>query len=242
MRNQLKMQITLFIVVGNTLIVILLIAIGLVVIRSMHHLSTISAMPFKHPLAINNAALNTKIKLERIREVMQEFALSKDLKKANILSAELSLLDRNVKDSFRVVEIGYLGNPEKISNASHLLDEWRNIRLRTIDLAILGQWDKVENLVVTVNKGTFSQLQADVDVIVDDTKQLAEVYEEEPANDAATIISRIVWLFASFATIIVMIGFEMTRCTWFLIRHEDGKLGKPSLPYKIEPFAPGAHS
>ncbi len=221
MTTKLKNKIALLISAGNTLILILLVVIGIVVIVSMRHLSSITADLYKHPFSVNNAALVVKFNIEHIRDHMLEIALSRDPKKTEELMAELATLDRGVRENFRVVETNFLGDPEKVKEVHRLLDEWQDIRIRTINLAVHGQWDQVENLVMTSNKTTFGQLSANVEYIVDFARHRAEAFATEANNEAMTDASRIVWLLASFATAIFVIGLEMSRRTWRLIHDEE---------------------
>jgi diguanylate cyclase (GGDEF)-like protein/PAS domain S-box-containing protein len=221
MPSKLKNKIALLIAVGNTLILVLLIAIGLVVTTSMRHLSSITSDLYQHPFTVNNAALVAKFKIEHMRDHMLEIALFRDAKKAENLSAELATLDSGVRENFRVVETSFLGDPAKVKEAQRLLDEWRDIRKQTLGLAAHGQWDTVENLVMTANKITFVRLSADVDDIVTFTRHRAEAFVTEANDEAMTEISRIVWLLASFATAIFIIGLEMSRRTWRLIHAEE---------------------
>lgn len=214
---KLKNKITLLIAAGIALILILLIAIGIVVISSMRHLSSITADLYQHPFTVNNAAQVVKFNIEHIHDHMLEIALSRDAKKADNLSTELAVLDRNVKESFLIVETNFLGDPKKIKEVHRLLDEWRNIRLRTIDLAVHGQWAEVENLVMNANRITFIRLSSDVNDIVALTRHKAEGFVNEANDDAKTQTRRIIWLLASFATAIFVIGLEMSRRTWQLV-------------------------
>lgn len=221
MINKLKNKITLLIAAGTTLILILLIAIGIVVISSMRHISSITEDLYRHPFTVNNAAQVAKFNIEHIRDHMLEIALSRDAEKAANLSAELATLDGRVMENFRIVETNFLGDPEKVRNTHQLLDEWRDIRLRTIDLAVHGQWAEVENLVMNANRITFIRLSSDIDDIVDFTRHRAEVFVNEANDDAAMQTRRIIWLLAGFATAIFVIGLEMSRRTWRMVCAEE---------------------
>lgn len=206
---------------GNALILGLLIAIGIEVVGSMHHQSSITEALYRHPFTANNAALVAKLKIEHMREHMLEIALSRDSDKAGDLTAELATLDSGIREDFRVVESAFLGEPEKVKEAKRLLDEWRNIRIRTVGLAVHGKWDEVGNLVMTSNRTTYAKLSADVDDIVAFTRYRAEAFVSQAQNDSSTEIRRMVWLLASFATAILIIGLEMSRRTWRLIQAEE---------------------
>jgi diguanylate cyclase (GGDEF)-like protein/PAS domain S-box-containing protein len=221
MVNKLKNKIALLIAVGNTLILVLLIAMGVVVVTTMHHLSSITAELYEHPFSVNNAAQVVKFKIEHMRDDILEVALSRDSKKAGNLSAEMATVDSSVMENFRVVETGFLGDPEKVKEVHRLLDEWRDARMRTIDLAVHGQWDKVENLVASANKTAFVRLDAGVDYIVNFTQSGADALVKEANSEASTETTRIVWLLASFATAIFIIGWEMARRTSRLIHAEE---------------------
>ena len=221
MNNKLKNKVALLISVGNTLILVLLIAIGAVVITTMRQLSSITTDIYKHPFTVNNAALVVRFNIEHMRDHMLEIALSRDSNRAESLSAELAALDGSVRENFKEVEANFLGDPEKIMEAHRLLDDWRDARIRTIDLARLGQWDQVINLVSNANNVTFVQLSTDVDDIIKFTREKAEAFTKQSSTEAMTEASRIVWLLASFATAIFIIGLEMSRRTWLLINAEE---------------------
>ena len=218
----LKKQISSFsaigiIAVGNVLIIMLLITVGIMVINSMRHMASINAEYYKHPLVVNNAALVIKFKMELIRDRIQEVIVSRNVKKLDGVSTELAILDKSIKENFRIVEIGFLGNLEKVKEAHRLLDKWRDIRGRIIELAKHEHWDKVDKLIVIDNWIILSQLIADVDDIVYDTRHRAEAFVKAPNNDAMTEISQVVWLLASFATAIFVIGMEMSRRIGLLV-------------------------
>lgn len=221
MINKLKNKIALLIAIGNALILLLSIAIGFVVISNMHRLSSITADLYQHPFMVNNAALVVRYQIEHMRDHMLEIALSRDPKKARDLSAELAAMDKNVSENFRVVETNYLGDPNKVKEVHRLLDEWRNIRVRTIDLAMHDQWDEVEKLVMAANRTTYVKLGADVDDIVVFCRHNAEAFTKEANDVAMSAIARLERLLAVFATIIIVVGGAMSRRTWSLMRAEE---------------------
>ena len=221
MINKLKNKIALLIAVGNTLILVLLIGIGIAVVDSMRHQSSLTEDLFLHPFSVNNAALVAKLKMERIREHMLEIALSRDAERATGLTAELAALDSGMREDLRVVEAAFLGDPGKVKEAKLLMDEWRDIRIRTIGLAVRGRWDEVGNLVLAANRTTYARLSTDVDDIVEFTRRRAEAFVKQAQDDSIKEVSQIVWLLASFATAIFIIGLEMSRRTWLLIHAEE---------------------
>jgi diguanylate cyclase (GGDEF)-like protein/PAS domain S-box-containing protein len=221
MINKLKNKVTFQISVGITLILILLIAIGSVVISSMHHLSSITEDIYKQPFTVNNAALVVKFNIDHTRDHMQEIASSRDSKRAGDLLAEQADLDSSVRESFRIVEANFVGDSAKIMEVHRLLDEWRDIWIRTIDLAVQGKWSQVDTLVNTADTTTFSQLNIDVDDIIELAKKKAENLVTDSKNEAMTGTSRIVWLLAIFAAAIVVIGLELSRRTWRTINNEE---------------------
>lgn len=221
MIDKLKNRVTILIAGGNLFILILLVAIGFVVVGSMHRLSSITAELYEHPFTVNNAAQVTKFKLEHIRDHMLEIALSKDPKKAAALSVEMSALDSSARENFKVVEANFLGDPDKLKEARRLLDEWRDAREGTIDLAMHGQWSKVESLVMIANRTIFTQLDSDVDYIVSYTRYKADAFVKEANDEAATVIRRVVWLLAGFTTVVILIGWDVSRRTRRLIHADE---------------------
>ena len=221
MINKLKNKVALLISVGNALILILLIAIGSVVITSMRDLSSITDELYQHPFRVNYAALSVRFDMERMRDHMLEIALSKDIRKVRILSDELAELDRGVMKKFRIVERNFLGDPQKTSGVHRQLDEWREIRTRTIGYAESGQWALVDDLVMNTNRSAVVRINSDVDDIIDETGKRAEAFALQAKNEAASKTSSILWLLASFATAIFIIGLAMSRRTWRLIYDEE---------------------
>lgn len=221
MANKLKNKIALLIALGNTLILILFIAIGMMIVTSMRHLSSITTDIFKHPFTVNNAALMVGFNIEHMHDHMLEIALSKDPERTENLSKELATLESSARENFRVVESRFLGDPAKIIEARRLLDDWRDAQIRTIGLAKHGQWDQVDNQVMTANRIIYAKLSADIDKIVDSTRHKAEAFTKEATGEAETVTNRIVWLLASFTTVIFIIGVEMSRRTWLLIHAEE---------------------
>ena len=221
MINKLKNKITLLVAAGNLLILVLLIAIGFAVTDSMHRLSAITAQLYEDPFTVNNAAQVVKFDIENIRDHMLEIAISRDSKRADALSGHMASLDRSASEQLRVVETSFLGDPEKVKEAHRLLDEWRDVMVRTIDLAARGQWDQVQNLVAAGNRTTFLRLEADVDYIVAFTRYRADAFVKEANSEAATVTRRIVLLLASFAIVILIVGSLVSRRTWRMIRAEE---------------------
>lgn len=203
------------------LILILLIATGFAVTNSMRHLSSITAELYKHPFTVNNAALVVKFKIGHIRDHMLEIALSRDSKKAVALKTELETLDSSVRENFRVIEAEFLGDQRRLAEAHRLLDEWRDARIQTIDLAALGRWDKVRNLVMAANRNIFSRLDTEVDYIINFAHYRADAFVREASADAGTVTDRIVLLLTSFAAVIFVVGWDVSRRTWRLIRIEE---------------------
>ncbi|MDO8991278.1 MAG: EAL domain-containing protein [Sideroxyarcus sp.] len=219
--GQLKNKIALLIAVGNALILFLSVAIGVVVIDNMRRQSSITEDIYRHPFTVNNAALEAKLDIEHIREYMLEIALSRDAIKTADLTVALATLDNRVKEDLRVVEGAFLGEPETVKDAQRLLDEWRDIRIRTIGLATHDQWNEVGNLVMLANRTTYARLSADIDEIVEFTRYRAEAFANQAQSDSMKQTNRIVWLLSGFATVIFLTGLVMSRRTWRLIQAEE---------------------
>ena len=220
MIGKLRNRITLLIAAGNLLIFVLLIVTGLAVMGSMRHLSAITTSLYEHPFKVNNAAQVAKFKIEHIRDHMLEIALSRDSKRLQNCQRSWQSWTA-VRDNFAVVEAGFLGDVEKVKETHRLLDEWRDARIQTIDLAKRGQWPQVQKLVMTGNREIFARLDDDVDYIVAFTRFRADAFVKEANSEAATAINRIVWLLASFAGLIFLIGLGISRRTWRLMRAEE---------------------
>ncbi|HLP97343.1 MAG TPA: EAL domain-containing protein [Sideroxyarcus sp.] len=221
MIGKLKNKIALLIAVGNALILILSVAIGVVVIDNMRHQSSIAGDLYRHPFTANSAALAAKLNIEHIREYMLEIALSRDARKVPELALALAAQDKLVRENIRVVESAFLGEPEMVKEAQRLLDEWRDMRIRTIVHATHGEWQQVEQLVMSANRTSYARLNADIDGIVESTRNRAEAFVKQAQRDSMEQTNRIMWLLAGFASVIFIIGLEMSRRTWRLIQAEE---------------------
>jgi hypothetical protein len=157
MINKLKNKVAFQISVGITLILVLLVAIGIVVISSMRHLSSITTDIYKHPFMVNNSALMVRFNIEHMRDHMLDIALSKGSNRAESLGAELAALESSARDNFKELETNFVGDPAKVAETSRLLNDWREARIRIVDLAKLGQWNQVINVVSNANSITFVQ-------------------------------------------------------------------------------------
>ena len=89
------------------------------------------------------------------------------------------------------METNFIGDPKKIEEVHRLLDEWRNIRVRIIDLAMQGQWNEVEKLVMVANGTTYVKLGADVDDIVALCRHNAEAFAKDANDTSMSAITRL---------------------------------------------------
>jgi diguanylate cyclase (GGDEF)-like protein/PAS domain S-box-containing protein len=218
MRIKPNNKIIILIGAGNLLILIMMVMIGFLVLNGMRELSSITSELYEHPFTVSKAALVVKFKIEHIRDHMLEIALTRDANKAREVSSELAELEASVRENFAIVEHNFLGDPEKLREVHRLLDEWRDARTRTVDLASQGRWDKVEKLVVTANRAIFVKLNDDVDYIVGFANNKAQSFTSQARDENLTKRRQIMWLLAGFAVLIVCIGAEVARRTWRIIR------------------------
>lgn len=218
---KLKNKIALLIALGNTLILVLLIALGLLMVHSMEHLASFTADLYAHPFTVNNAALMAQSRLERMRTHMLEIALSRDAGRIEQLSAKIAALDSSARNSLRTAEASFLGDRERIREVHRLLGEWQDLRTGVIALARRGQTQEAEHLATTAGSEIFARLNAELDYVVGFTRNKATSYVETANREAGFEILRMEWLLGSFASVIFLVGLEMARRTSRLMRTEE---------------------
>ena len=214
-------KIMLLIAAGYALVLALVLVLGLMAIAGMSRLHSIANDLYAHPFIVNDAAQEALAIMLRMRDDILDMALANDPKEIVDMSSGLSVLDKNAREKILVVETGFLGDTRRMQEVEHLLDEWRELRSREIELLRRGRKDEADNLVKSSGVRISAQLGANMDYVIGFTKRRAAAFVEEADEEAAAKIKLTQWLLAGLIASISLSGWYVARRISLLVHREE---------------------
>jgi len=206
---------------GYVLVLTLVLVLGLLAITSMNRLHRATTDLYAHPFTVNNAALEAQSNILWIRDNALDMVASHDPQEIEKLLQEAAGRDKQVRERIGVVETNFLGDRERVSEIQHLLDEWRQLREREAALVKQGNRKMADAIAAGQGASLFKRLSADMDYVIDHTRQRAANFVAEANEESSVNIVRTRWLLAGLIALISVIGWIVARSTISVIRREE---------------------
>ena len=138
MLNNLKIRSRL--IAGFGIIVLFLVLIGGLSLKNLVAQGDLMNSFYQHPFAVTNAIRSAESNIVRMHRSIKDIVLySKDKHEVETALADLEASEKTVYQELALARERFLGDKSKIDEIKQLMDEWKPIRARTIELAQSGR-------------------------------------------------------------------------------------------------------
>jgi PAS domain S-box-containing protein len=204
-------EISKMIFAAHILILVFIIGLGIITITSVDRLNSIIKNIYIHPYQVSNAGLKMQSIILQIRDNMLEIVLSGDASRIQSLASDIDNFDSAVMENLAVIKQGFLGDMQRVENTIRLMDEWRNMRSRIIELSVGGQKKQSAALAMGQGREIFLNINSEVDHIVDFAQKKAAEFVDEANLESKTRILVVSLVLGGFVTFMGVIWVIMTR-------------------------------
>ena len=214
-----QQKISYLIAGGFLLILISAIGFGLAVMYSMTRQAEMQDA-YAQSLKISNTGLEAHATLAKLHSHMLEITLPGSLRQIGQQETEMLALDRRLHNDFATIKAAFTGNTEKISETERLLDNWRHLRQRMVELVRNGQRDLALKLAIGDGVRLYSRLGAQMDDLVAASRQRVESQAADMKRQTDEIIHLAWWFLAGLIAAIIFCGGVVIRKVQKLLKHD----------------------
>ncbi|MBF0195970.1 MAG: MCP four helix bundle domain-containing protein [Magnetococcales bacterium] len=87
---------------------------------------------YRHPFTVTTSVGKIKIGMLTMALMMKDISTAESIEKIKSLSAKVDIVDKGVREEFKVIYERFLGNPSLVNNAKNLFVDWKQIRDKVI--------------------------------------------------------------------------------------------------------------
>jgi diguanylate cyclase (GGDEF)-like protein len=190
-----RITIAALILIGYTLMLLAVGAMGWYGANSMNQLKNITQNLYEHPFAVSNAASDMKGLLFQIRNQMLQIVLvsARETNTEN-LQASLNELDRQVQTDLGLVRASFLGDQLRVDELEGHLREWQAIRAEILQARNRGDFVAAENLVKKQGNAKFAEVLEPLEYVMSFALQMGQQLTQDAHQQSNQIVNRMIWL------------------------------------------------
>jgi len=194
--------------------VALFILFGIVAYAQLSKVSSLLETIYYHPMPVTRYSLLAEINVVKIHRDMKDVVLQTNVKKLSSLFANIEEEERLASASLRIVQQRILGDKGKhlVNQAVILLNEWRPIRKKVIDLVVAGKSAEAALVTQTIGAKHVRRLQDKMQAIMGYAANKSNEFYQSSGRDVFLAKLTII----SFVVILSVLYFMFLM---FLIRH-----------------------
>lgn len=135
------------------LIILLFLTFGILTIKGLFTLGTLTRTIYEHPLVVSNASLNAALNITKMHRSMKDVVLSTSPKELEIALKAVSEVEQKVFYQLDIIQIKVLGEKGQTleQQARKLFVNWKPVREEVVQL--LKSDDKANAILITKGKG-----------------------------------------------------------------------------------------
>lgn len=135
------------------LIILLFLSFGILTIKGLFTLGTLTRAIYEHPLVVSNASLNAALSITKMHRSMKDVVLTASPKELETALKAVSEAEQNVFQQLDIIQKNVLGEKGQTleQEARKLFVNWKPIRAEVVQLLKLD--DKATAILITKGKG-----------------------------------------------------------------------------------------
>ena len=177
-------------IAGFGVFLLFLVIVGAVSLRNLAVQGELLTEFYDHPFTVNNAIYNVQVEILRIHRSMKDVELFADNRQElETALGDIESSQRIVYRELAVARAGFTGDRSKIDHIKEMMDEWKPVSARTIELV---RQNKVSEA-IAYHKTFARQMIAKIDVEVNDVLKFSvnhalEFVKESQSNERWTFV------------------------------------------------------
>ncbi|HJV67363.1 MAG TPA: methyl-accepting chemotaxis protein [Geomonas sp.] len=187
-------------VTGFGIIVLFLVLVGVLSLKNLTSQANLFSKFYDHPFTVNNAIHEVNEHVIMMHRSMKDVALyGDDPQELAVALRDVDANEKTVYDNLALARERFLGDKARIDQIRVLMDEWKPVRARTIELVRHGKTREASLYHKTFARQTVAKIDAAIAEVLKFTVDKAQSFETEAKEGARTT-------FAVTAILVVLAG------------------------------------
>jgi methyl-accepting chemotaxis protein len=196
---------------GFSIVVFFLILIGAVSLRNLAAQGALLTEFHDHPFTVTNAISNTQEHIIRIHRSMKDVALyGNDPAELERALADISASEQAVYRDLAVARDKFLGDKSKMDRIRELMDQWKPVRAKTVDLVRHGKMQEAAAYHKDFARALVTQIDSEVEAVLKFSAAKALSFIQESQSTARTTLAITALLVALAALLAVGTALVIT--------------------------------
>jgi methyl-accepting chemotaxis protein len=209
MLNNFKIRTRL--IAGFAILVAVLIAIGGVALKNLAEQGHLLTQFYEHPFTVTNAIQRADAHIVRMHRSMKDLVLySKDHDEAETALRDIDENEKVVYQELALARERFLGDKGKIDEIRTLMDEWKSVRARTIELVRQNKVPEAVAYHKTYARVMVAKIDRQVKEVLQFSHNKAQTFQKESQDNARSTVALTAVLVLLAALLAVVTAFAIT--------------------------------
>jgi len=220
-----NMKIKAKLALGFGVLIAMITILGIYSIIEVKKLSVITQKMYNHPFTVSVAVRDVNLKIVSIHKTMQDIILSTNNQQIQNSIKKINNYENETLKYFTILEKGFLGNKNKVTEARDIFIGWKPIRDEMIILFEQGNANKATNILKNKDENHLKLLHGKMDYLEDfANKKGAEFNVMAQAEGEKAFLTMVV-IFVVAMMLSIIIGFVIANCLTTSVKiFKDGLL------------------